>query len=125
MSDMSEIMNIFGQQVNAMEGGGDIGRGFPKSDADDFGHGARWIPGEVTLARRRGERVEFVRNCGRCCWYWKFQDGTRIYHWDPLVYDEIRRHNGKGEKEQAGPCQGCGNPHTSGGVVKAEAKAGA
>ena len=48
---------------------------FPSDDAKDFQHGARFIPGDVTLARRVGQPVEFVQSCGNaCCWYWEFKD---------------------------------------------------
>lgn len=40
---------------NALGGGGDVGQLFPQSDAEDRSRGLRFIPGEVTLARREGE----------------------------------------------------------------------
>ncbi len=113
----------FGALINAMGGGGDRGNMFPQSDADDFASGARFIPGEVTLARRRGEKVAFVQNCtGKCCWYWQMPDSTLVYHWDRYTYEEIARVNGntwEGEFHgESGPCPHCGNTHTTGASVK-------
>jgi hypothetical protein len=86
-----------------MGGDGDRGNMFPASDADDFGKGARFIPSEVTLARRRGEKVMFVQECNnQCCWYWLMEDGIRIYHWNRADFEAIARHNGKKEGEGAG-----------------------
>lgn len=48
-------VTIFGFLANAMEGGGDKGRTFPYSDAEDLSRGLRFIPGEVTVARRKGD----------------------------------------------------------------------
>ena len=64
-SEMND-MGAFGLIANAMGGGGDRGQSFPHSDAEDFTRGVRFVPGEVTLARRRGEVVEFVQKCGPC-----------------------------------------------------------
>ena len=116
-------LSAFGFLVNAMGGGGDRGQSFPQSDAEDMSRGLRFIPGEVTLARRRGERVEFVQKCNNeCCWYWKFQDGSRTYYWERENFHDIARANGnefKGEfRGDAGKCPLCGNENTSGGHVK-------
>ncbi|MGA3150294.1 MAG: hypothetical protein ABSD10_01580 [Candidatus Saccharimonadales bacterium] len=115
----------FGLLENALfDGGEDVGATFPRSDAEDMSRGARFIPSEVTIARRAGQQVQFVTSCGACCWYWEMPDGSRIYHYDPLTYDEIGRHNhGPGwtrESGPAGPCHACGNKHTSGGTIAAE-----
>ena len=119
--DDPQIMRAFGQLVNAMSGGGDRGNTFPQSDADDFGYGARFIPGEVTLLRREGQQVIFVQNCGSCCWYWLLPDESRIYHFERYVYLKIARANGvSGENPIAGACPSCGNTHTSGGRVSAK-----
>lgn len=106
---------------------GDSGASFPQSDADDLGRGARFIPGEVTMARRGGQRVNFITECSLNCWYWVFPDGKRIFHWDPATYAQIAEANGKvrtqsecGEmtfKDGVGPCPHCQNPHTIGGIV--------
>ena len=83
--------------------------------------GGPLFPGEVTMARRQGARVEFVKPCvGMCCWYWKMPDGSRIYHWERGTYESIRQANEKGEDEDAGPCPNCGNPHTKGGTISAD-----
>jgi len=125
-----DTTTCLGFWVNAMSGGGDRNQAFPQSDAEDMSRGARFIPGEVTLARRRGERVEFVQNCpGPCCWYWRFQDGTRVYHWERWEYERIAQANGIelevsefGSKTgDPGPCPVCGNVHTSGGTATATA----
>lgn len=126
-------LSALGLMVQAIDGfPGDRGAAFPASDAADLQRGARFIPGEVTLARRRGEKVRFVTDCGECCWYWEYErpitrtqaDGTvttipRTYHYDPFVYDQIGRHNHGPEfrdlKVLAGPCPHCGNERTNGG----------
>lgn len=121
-------LTAFGFLVNALDPNkgrdGDTGASFPRSDAEDFSRGVRFVPGEVTLARRAGKRVEFVQDCTPCCWYWKMPDGTRVYHWDRYYYEKIARQNGKTWDEgtefegEAGPCPWCGNPNTTGVTVK-------
>lgn len=121
-------MAIFGFLANAFDShrspDGDREASFPRSDAEDFSRGVRFVPGEVTLARRRGERVNFVSNCTPVCWYWEMTDGTRIYHWDRYTFEKIARMNGKTWPEDekfsgnAGSCPSCGNPNTNGGTVK-------
>ena len=129
-SDMS--MNArFGYIANALDRGkeadGDTGASFPRTDAEDMGKGARFIPGEVTMARRAGKKVDFVTECSPNCWYWKMPDGSRIYHYDAASYNEIGIKNGRKKvKDQngtrfkcgAGPCPHCGNPNTNGGTIK-------
>ena len=65
-SDMSE-MAMLGFLVNALEsrkgGDGDTGISFPPTDAEDMSKGARFIPGEVTLARRAGKKGNFLTEC--------------------------------------------------------------
>jgi hypothetical protein len=85
MSDLAD----FGSLISAIGGGGDRGNSFPKSDADDIGKGARFIPAEVTYARRAGQVVMFVTNCGPCCWFWEFPNGKRSYHYDADTYQSI------------------------------------
>jgi hypothetical protein len=106
---------------------GDKGSAYPRSDAEDQSRGARWIPGAVTMARRAGQKVEFVTECGPCCWYWHMPDGSRIYHFDSDISRQIARENDRTEVTKngrkffeggVGPCPKCGNPHTSGGEVK-------
>lgn len=70
--EMSAFMAVFGALAN--QGGGDRGEAFPRSDAEDFKNGARYIPGEVTLARRRGEKVTF--NAAEHSWL--MQDGSIV-----------------------------------------------
>jgi hypothetical protein len=50
---------------------------YPSDDAKDQANGARFIPGEVTLARRVGQPVNFVQACpNSVCWYWEFHDAN-------------------------------------------------
>lgn len=99
----------FGFIANALGGGGDTGQTFPQSDAEDFSRGLRFVPGEVTLARRRGEKVAFYQSCQNCCcWYWQFQDGSRTYYWERTHYENYGT-----EK-----CMLCGNNHVKGGHIK-------
>ncbi|MEK7505742.1 MAG: hypothetical protein AAB597_02515 [Patescibacteria group bacterium] len=130
-SDTGE-MAAFGFIANALESGrggdGDTGRSFPRTDAEDMSKGARFIPGEVTLARRAGKKVNFVTECGPNCWYWKMSDGTRIYHYDPMACRQIGTANGRKPVEGKyggthfedgpGPCPHCGNINTNGGTIK-------
>lgn len=125
-------LTAFGFLVNALEsiggGDGDRGRSFPRSDAEDLSKGARFIPGNVTLARRDGKKINFVTKCGPNCWYWEMPDGSRIYHYDSMTYQQIGIANNrrlvKGEcgdmyfEEGPGPCPRCGNVNTSGGTIK-------
>lgn len=106
--------------LNALGGGGDTGQIFPQSDAEDMSCGARFIPGEVTLARRRGQIVTFVDTCGPCCWYWQMPGGSRIYHFERFTYNNIGRQNLGTEWDEAkfsGSCPQCGNPFTRGGTI--------
>ena len=130
-SRMSEMAG-FGFLANALEGrrggDGDTGASFPRTDAEDMSKGARFIPGEVTLARRAGKKVNFVTKCGPNCWYWEMPDGTRIYHCDPMTYHSIGTANGRKAVESEygrphfedgpGSCSHCGNVNTSGGTIK-------
>lgn len=112
-SDMNDH-SMFGMLISALGGGGDKGNMFPQSDADDMGKGARFIPGEVTDARRRGETVEFNTDCetSPCCWFWRMPNGDRIFHYDPATSERIKTNHG-------GICGDCGNMHTTGGTIKA------
>lgn len=126
----------FGFLVNALEsrgqGDGDRGASFPRSDAEDMSRGARFIPGDVTLARRRGEKVRFISECSANCWHWVLPDGNKIFHFDSMTYDSIGRTNkrkvlksdgfGAQFEDGAGPCPHCGNPHTNGGRVTPDGK---
>lgn len=117
---------MFGFITNALGGGGDRGQAYPRSDAEDMSRGLRFIPGEVTLARREGKAVTFTQPCShRCCWYWQFQDGSRTYYWERRDYEQIAEQNGNKPDSQdrliAGPCPACHNPRTRGGnVTKSE-----
>lgn len=115
----------FGFLVNALSGGGDRGQSFPQSDAEDLSRGLRFIPGEVTVARREGKRVVFMQPCNHpCCWHWQFDDGSRTYYWERWDYQNIAQANGKEKNSEgnyadgAGPCPDCGNTHTRGGHIK-------
>lgn len=78
--DDDGFLAAFGALVNAMGGGGDRGNMFPQSDADDLANGARWIPGEVTLARRAGQKVTFNQEGDQKDWYWELPDGKHVSH---------------------------------------------
>lgn len=134
-SEMNE-MTAFGFIANALDqrsrhGHGDTGASFPRSDAEDFSRGVKFVPGEVTLARRRGERVDFVQPCQlTTCWYWQFKDGSRTYHWQRYEYAQIAKANGiepttdqYGDAKYengVGNCPYCGNAHTRGGHIEAK-----
>lgn len=107
-------MGAFGMLANALGGGGDKGASFPRSDAEDFSRGVKFVPGEVTVARRAGETVEFHTPCqsSTCCWYWQMPDGTRIYHFERHHFERIR-------DKHDGVCPDCGNENTAGGIIKA------
>ena len=112
-SDMGGL-GAFGLLVNAIGGGGDVGQSFPQSDAEDFSRGAKFIPGEVTLARRKGQVVHFVATCqsSTCCWYWQIPAGPRIYHFEQHNFHRLR-------DEHDGVCPECGNTNISGGNIPA------
>ena len=75
-------LSVFGFLAAAMGGGGDKGQSFPQSDADDLGRGARYIPGEVTVARREGQTVVFEQpdDSRPETWLWRFDDGKVVQH---------------------------------------------
>lgn len=52
-------MKAFAAMAALMSGGKDEGSMMPISDATDFQNGARYIPSDVTIARREGKRVNF------------------------------------------------------------------
>lgn len=110
-SDLNEL-SMLGFMANALDkrsSDGDRGACFPRSDAEDLSRGLRFIPGEVTLARRKGEKVDFISDCTNlCCWYWIFQDSSRIYYWERSAYELMD-----------GSCPSCGNTHISGGHIEA------
>ena len=113
--DMNEFAT-FGFLINALDrrtrDDGDRNASFPRSDAEDLSRGLSFIPGEVTLARRRGEKVYFQQPCDNpCCWYWQFPDGSRSYYWERHAFEPI---------EKEGKCLACGNTHIRGGLVKRE-----
>lgn len=115
---------------------GNIGAIFPVDDARDLALGLRFIPGEVTVARRKGHSIQFCHDhCPNpCCWYWDMEDGPRIYYWERGNYEALAQHNGieKVPMEtggpgcedypEAGPCPLCGNPNTKGGRPAAGGK---
>lgn len=127
-SGMAGLGLILAGALEGEQGGdGDTGAMFPRTDAEDMSKGARFIPGMVTLARRAGQKVNFVTECGPNCWYWEMPDGTRIYHFDVATYEQIGATNRRavikdtyGMRFQGGPgpCPHCGNVNTRGGIVK-------
>jgi len=117
--DFGNLMWAFGTLANALGGGhgSDRGQSFPQSDADDFSKGLRFVPGEVTMARRQGQKVTFHQPCSnQCCWYWQFPDESRTYYWERWNFEQIAQANGKDLEaaKDAGTCPRCGNTHTSG-----------
>lgn len=113
-SDMNPLA-VLGFFTNALHGGGgDVGAIFPRTDAEDMSRGARFIPGEVTMARRAGKEVFFNTDClfSSCCWYWEMPDGSRIYHYDQSDFENIRDNDG-------GTCPACGNKNIMGGTFDA------
>lgn len=121
--DFGSLMSAFGTLANALGDGhgGDRGQSFPQSDADDFSKGLRFVPGEVTMARRQGQKVIFHQPCvNQCCWYWQFPDESRTYYWERRNFEQIAVANGKDPeaKEGAGACPRCGNTHTSGEQIE-------
>ena len=55
---MSDFLGFF-TLINAISGGGNKGNAIPQDDLDDFKNGASYIPEEVTIARRKGEKVVY------------------------------------------------------------------
>jgi len=102
----------------------DKGQGTPYSDVEDMSRGLCFIPGEVTIARRRGEQVSFEQLCSNpCCWYWQFPSGARSYYYERYGYEQVAQANGKVKNEKGnypdgiGACPICGNIHMRGGYV--------
>lgn len=94
---------------------------------EDLDYGAQYVPEEVERVRQAGEEVIFVMKCGPCCWYWELPDGSRIFHCERRVRDNIARRNGKMRDGKildgdAGPCPNleCGNAHTNGETVRSQ-----
>ena len=66
--------------IALMDGGKNKGASVPIDDAVDAQKGATHIPGEVTDARRRDERVVFNTIGDKSDWFWTLPDGTRLNH---------------------------------------------
>jgi len=123
--DKLSDLSLFGFMSNALGGGGDRGQSFPRSDAEDLSRGLKFVPGEVTVARRKGEVVLFEQPCSHpCCWYWLFADKSRLHYWERSDYEQTAEANGfekDGEghyPDGVGACPECGNAHLTGGRVK-------
>lgn len=71
---LGKLVGTLGKLVSAMEGNKNRGAMFPAADVKDFEKGARYIPSEVTLARRNGETVVFDREHHQ----WTLPDGTIV-----------------------------------------------
>jgi len=69
-----DFLAAFMGLASAMGGGGNEGNAVPIDDALDFQKGARYIPGEVTMARRKGEHVVFCPEDHK----WRMEDGTWV-----------------------------------------------
>ncbi|KKU19062.1 MAG: hypothetical protein A2119_01250 [Candidatus Colwellbacteria bacterium GWA2_46_10] len=115
MPDETDLYWSIGSMANAFERrdrgpswDGNQGASFPQSDVDDFRAGARFIPSEVTLLRRKGKKVDFVRECSNsCCWYWELPESKRIWHFGSAGALLAIEKNG-------GSCAHCGNTHSTG-----------
>ena len=62
-------LDTFGKLVNAFDS-----YAFPTADSNDLSNGAGSIPGEVTDARRKGEKVVYNKNTKT----WTFKDGSTV-----------------------------------------------
>ena len=91
--------------------GGKLRRFFLASHSGVVDGGICFIPNQVALARRGGEKVHFRTACqtSPCCWYWEMPDGQRIYHFDHDSFERIR-------SMHRGICPECGNTHIVGGL---------
>ncbi|MCP6719790.1 MAG: hypothetical protein KJI72_00485 [Patescibacteria group bacterium] len=100
---------------------GSLVRGSERS-TEDLDRGAQYVPEKVVRARQAGEEVDFVTNCGPCCWYWELPNSSRIFHCERRVREDIARRNGRRRDGKvlgnAGPCPHCGNRHTNGEKVR-------
>ncbi len=81
---MSDNLGDFGRLINSIckvtKGTGDKGQAFPESDSIDLQDGADYIPPQVTVQRRKGEKIIFVKEGSLADWYWLMPDGTKIFH---------------------------------------------
>lgn len=71
---MDDDLRSFLAAACLLGGGGNVNNPVPIDDVTDIDKGARYIPGEVTLARRRGERVMFNPEQHT----WSLPDGREI-----------------------------------------------
>ncbi len=97
-------------------------------NALDFERGASFVPDDVMELRKQSIQVPFIKECdSSCCWYWELPDGSRIYHWKAVQYNEIARAHGHEFTGcfpgDAGSCILCGNENTKGGLISAQALA--
>jgi len=70
----NDFLGGFGLLNNALSGGGNRNNPFPEDDAIDLRNGARYIPGEVTIARRNGKIVTFYPHEHK----WEMPDGSFV-----------------------------------------------
>ena len=71
---MDKEFLAFASMASILSGGGNRGAIHPVDDATDISKGARYIPGEVTDARRAGQRVIFHEDLHQ----WQMPDGKMI-----------------------------------------------
>jgi hypothetical protein len=71
---MNDLLRTFLAAAAALGGSQNEGARIPIDDANDVLNGADYIPFEVTLARRRGERV--VYRCEQKVWV--MPDGKEV-----------------------------------------------
>ena len=67
-------MAAFALLAAALDGGKDAGAAMPILDATDFAQGAKYIPSEVTMARRNGEHVNYNKHDKN----WTMPDGKIV-----------------------------------------------
>jgi len=61
------------------------------------------------------DRVQFVQQCGQCCWHWLMPNGDKIMHWERSTYERIK---GDAADDADLKCPDCGNPNVRGGTIK-------
>lgn len=82
----SDKLMAFAAMGALLSGGSNAGAIFPADDASDFANGARYIPGEVTDARRLGQRVVFDAEAHQ----WRLPNGE----WTPRGGSDYARVKG-------------------------------
>lgn len=92
---MDHTLASFLAAAALLSGGKNEGAIVPVDDATDALNGARHIPGEVTLARRRGERVVFHPERH----VWTMPDGREVGDLPPIPDTSYADCHGYGSEE--------------------------